>query len=122
MKKYWDNENERVWTEDELRIHHATQLANGELDTLYSEFDYWLNCCLASNNGVLEPCADDVWVKRLRRSVASDIACDEMEYNDCLKVLEDNHVFENWTLYEINHRPVDLESLSEMVAQSLEGR
>ncbi len=55
----------------------------------------------------------------LQRKVANDIACADISYSQALESLQRNHVFENWTYYECNHRPVDVDELAECVAQDL---
>lgn len=119
-KKYWDIDHEKLYTESELKTDYEQRLKDGDIDAeIYDTFEYYLNACLTINNGSLEPVADDVWIKKLRRDVASDIACDEMAYGDVLEVLDKLDMFGNWSTYEINNRPVDVDSISEIVAQEL---
>ena len=119
MKKYWDVDHERLLTEDEIREDYVSLKATGDIDPeIYDSFEYYLNSCL-DKNGSLVPVADDWMIHRLQRDVASDIACDEMPYGKCVEILQKYNMFGNWTAYEINNRPVDLDEISEMVAQEL---
>lgn len=63
--------------------------------------------------------ADSWMIHRLQRNVANDIACAEMPYEKVLEVIQKWHVFEDWTVYEINNRPVDIDGLSELIAEEL---
>lgn len=120
MKKFWDVDHEKVWTEDELRNDYQSLKATGDIDPeIYDTFEYYLNSCLVENNGSLMPVAEDWMINRLRRDVASDIACDEMPYEKCLEIIQKYNMFGNWSTYEINHRPVDIDSISETIEQEL---
>lgn len=120
MKKYWNTETDQLITEEELRQEYISAKATGDIDPeIYDTFEYYLNGCLVENNGSLMPVADDWAIHRLQRDVASDIACDEMPYEKCLEVLQKWHMFESWSAYEISNRPVDVDAISEMVAEEL---
>ena len=116
MRKYLDIETDKIITEDQLRDEFETLRKANETDA--ENFGQYLNNCL-DKNGTLEKIADEVWIKRLQRDVARDIACAEMPYEKCLDVLQKKNVFGNWTAYEINHRPVDVDAIIEMVEQEL---
>ena len=121
MKKYIDIDHDRIWTENELREEHKRLLKEDfseEEKEIYSNFGYWLNVC-TDKNGSLEPIADDWLINKLQRNVANDIACSEMPYDDCLRIVQNFHMFEHWTEYEIYNRPVDIEAIREAVEQCL---
>lgn len=122
MKKYWDIDHERLWTEDELRADYDQRKRNGELEDFYDTFEYYLSCCLIINNGSLEEVAPDWMINHQRRIVAKEIATVDMPYNEVLEVLQRHNWFGNWSFWEINNRPVDVDELTEMVAQELERR
>lgn len=120
MKKYWNVDTEKLLTEDEIRQDYISLKATGDINPdIYDTFEYYLNSCLLDNNGSLIPVADDWMINRLQRDVASDIACDEMEYGKCLEVIQKYNMFSNWTTYEINNRPVDIDSIRETIEQEL---
>ena len=116
MKKYYDIDHDILYTESELKRIYDN---DNELHKEYDSFVQWLNACLTINNGSLEPVADDVWIRRLQRNVASDIACVDMPYDKCLEVIQKANLFSTWSINEINNRPVDVDAISEMVAQEL---
>ena len=66
-----------------------------------------------------ERVAEPWMIHRLQRSVANDIACEDMPYGKCIEVIQKYNMFGNWSTYEINHRPVDIDEVSEMVEQEL---
>lgn len=115
MRKFID-ENRKIITEEELEKEFNELKRNG--DTEVKTFVEYVNNC-TSKNGTLERVADDVWINRLQRNVANDIACEEMPYAKCLEVLQKYNWFGNWTAWEINHRPVDIDEVREMVEQEL---
>ena len=119
MNRYHNIENDEVLTEDELREEYKTRKRNGDLEDCYDTFEYWLHCCMTYNNGSLEKIAPDYEINRLRRDVAMEIACEEMPYGEVLDVLQRLNFFGNWTEYELNHRPVDVDELREIVEQEL---
>lgn len=53
--------------------------------------------------------------RMLRRCVARDIATTEKECGEVLDVLERLDVFGNWDAWELEHRPVNVEELEEIV-------
>lgn len=120
MNRYRNIENDEVLTEDELREEYETRKRNGDLEDYYDTFGYWLNCCMTYNNGSLEKIAPNYEINRLQRGVAMEIACgDEIPYGEVLEILQQYNCFGNWTEYELNHRPVDVEELREMVYEEL---
>ena len=119
MKKYWDVDHERLWTEDELRADYDQRKRNGELEDFYNTFEYYLNCCLTINNGSLEEVAPDWMINQQQRIVAKEIATVDMPYGDVLEVIQKYNWFGNWSTWEINNRPVDIDELTEMVEQEL---
>ena len=119
MKKYWDVDHERLWTEDELRADYDQRKRNGELEDFYNTFEYYLNCCLTINNGSLEEVAPDWMINQQQRIVAKEIATVDMPYGDVLEVLQRYNWFGNWSFWEINNRPVDIDEITEMVEEEL---
>ena len=63
--------------------------------------------------------AEKWMISRLQRSVANEIACDEIPYEKALDILRKWKVFEDWTVYELNNRPVDVDELRECIEQQL---
>lgn len=61
------------------------------------------------------------WRKRdLRSTVAGDLSrILGYNYAAVLQLLETWGAFDNWTLWETNHRPVNLEELAELVQEAL---
>ena len=61
------------------------------------------------------------WRRRdLRNTVAEDLArILGYNYAAVLEYLERVGAFSNWTLWETNHRPVNLEELAELVQEEL---
>lgn len=61
------------------------------------------------------------WRKRdLRSTVAGDLSrILGYNYSAVLQLLESWRVFDNWTLWETNHRPVNLEELAELVTEAI---
>ena len=61
------------------------------------------------------------WRRRdLRTTVANDLSrILGYDYVAVLQLLEQWDTFGNWTLWETNHRPVDLEELAELVQEEL---
>lgn len=118
MKKYWDIDLERIWTEDELLNRYEEAKSDGYIPHI-TDFADFLRHCMVENNGSLELIADDWAIERVRKAVASDIACDEMPYDECLKVLQTMEAFGNWTAYELERRPINSDVYAEMVAREL---
>ena len=115
MRKFVD-ENGKIITREELKKEFNKLKRTGETEA--ETFLEYVNNC-TSKNGTLERVADDVWIKKLQHDVARDIACEEMPYGKCLEVLQKYNWFGNWTAWEINHRPVDIDEVREMVEQEL---
>lgn len=63
--------------------------------------------------------AEPWMIARLQRAVANDIACEEMPYDKVLGILQKWRIFEEWTVWEMDHRPVDVTELSECIEQEL---
>lgn len=61
------------------------------------------------------------WRRRdLRTTVAADLSrILGYNYEAVLRILEQWDAFGNWTLWEANHRPVNLEELAELVQEAL---
>ena len=122
MKKFWDIDHEKVLTEDELRQDYESLKRTGDIDPeIYSTFEYYLESCMIHNNGSLQPVADDWKINRVRKAVAWDIvAATELKYEDVINILVNKNIFDEWSEYELDHRPVDVDSLTEMVETELE--
>ena len=119
MKKYYDVDHEKLWTEDELRAEYNTLKANGELEDYYETFEYYLNAC-TDKNGSLVLVAPDSEIKKLREKTAREIATQsEASYDDILNVLNELGVHSNWTSYEVAFRPVNVDELQEIVETQL---
>lgn len=117
MKRYRDIWNETTYTEDELRKEFDLLKANGDTDA--ENFGQYLNNCLGKN-GSLEEIASDYEINNRRRWAATRIAAQsEMKYEDILNVLQKYNVYGNWTMYEINNRPTDIDELQEIVEEEL---
>lgn len=59
--------------------------------------------------------------REMRITVAQDLS--KMlgyDFNTVLRLLECHKVFGNWSLWELNHRPVCIEELAELVAEEVE--
>lgn len=120
MKKYYDIDHDKVYTEDELRTDYETRKRNGELEEIYDTFEYYLEACMTRNNGSLEEIAPDTEIENKRRWTATKISSQsDMKYEDVLKVLRKWNVHGTWTKWEINNRPTDYDELQEMVEQEL---
>ena len=61
------------------------------------------------------------WRRRdLRITVAGDLArILGYDYAAVLRILEQWDAFGNWSLWETNHRPVNLEEIAELVQEAL---
>ena len=122
MKKYYDVEEGKIWTEDELREEHKQLLSEvwtEEEKEIYSDFKYWLQCA-TDKNGSLEEIAPDWDIENKRKWTALRIAAQsDMKYEDIFEVLCKWNVHGTWTMWEINHRPVDIDELQEMVETEL---
>lgn len=61
------------------------------------------------------------WRRRdLRSTVAGDLSrILGYDYSAVLRLLEQWDAFGNWTLWETNHRPVNLEEIAELVQEEL---
>ena len=58
--------------------------------------------------------------KDLRSTVANDLArILGYNYDTILAMLIRWKAFENWTLYEVNHRPVNIEEIAGLVQEAL---
>ncbi len=118
--KYYDVDTEKIWTESELRRDYEERKREREIDSeIYDTFEYYLNSCLLENNGSLERIADDWKIHGLQKSVANDIACKEIPYEKALAIIQKWKIFETWSNYEINNRPVNVDALRESIEQEL---
>lgn len=118
MKRYLCVDNDMIYGEDEIRRDYEQLVKAGEEDP-EGTFEHYLESCLTRNNGSLEEIGDDYEIERLRRDVASDIACDEMPYEKVLEILQKLGYFQTWSPWEIVHRPVYFEEIIEIVAEQL---
>ena len=120
MRKFYDVDHDKVYTEEELRADYEERRRNGELEDFYDTFGYYLEACMTRNNGSLEEIAPDSVIENKRRWTATKIASQsEMKYEDILNVLQKWNVHGNWTMWEINNRPTDYDELQEAVEQEL---
>lgn len=120
MDKYYNVDTGEIWTKEEIREEFDALKRNGELEDFYEDdFEYYLKNCLLENNGSLEKIAPDWMINQRQRQVAEDIATADMPYGDVLEVIQKYNWFGNWSEWEINHRPVDVDELTEMVEQEL---
>lgn len=115
MRKFYDTVSEEIFTEDQLSAFYA----QGEGDR-YPTFEIWLRE-ITGKNGTLEEIAPDSEINRLRKSVARDIARDtDLDYDQILEIMNNWNVFGTWTIWEINHRLVDVDELSEIILEQIE--
>ena len=120
MDRYYNVDTGEIWTEEEIREEFNALKRNGELEDFYEDdFEYYLKNCQLENNGSLEKIAPDWMINRLQRQVAEDIATADMPYGDVLEVIQKYNWFGNWSTWEINNRPVDVDELTEMVEEEL---
>ena len=117
MKKYWDYEHNKTITEPELKAEYETLRKNGETEQPdFASYEKEVT----GKNGTLELIAPDYEIENLRKWTAVKIAAQsEAKYEDILAVLRKYNVHGNWTMYEINNRPVDIDEMQEMVEQEL---
>ena len=122
MRKFYDLEHDRVWTEDELQKEYKRLLAEDFTDEekeIYSEFNYWLQCC-TGKNGSLDEIAPEYEIDNKRKWTATKIATQtDLDYEEILEVLRKWNVHGTETMYEIVNRPVDVDELAECVEQEL---
>ena len=123
MKRYYDIDHDKYYTEDELRQDYETRKRNGEIDpVIYDKFEYYLNACLVENNGNLQKIASEWDIENKRRWTALKIARQSSySYEQILPVLQEMDVHGNWTEEEILIRPVNIDELQEIVEERLEG-
>lgn len=122
MRKFYDIDHDKVWTEDELRKEHKRLIAEDFTEDekeIYSDFDYWLQCC-TDKNGSLDEIAPEYEIDNKRKWTALTIAAQtDLDYEDVLKVLRKWNVHGTQTMWEIINRPVDIEELAECVEKEL---
>lgn len=54
MKKYYNIDNDTIYTEQQIRSDYNEMIADGTLDSdIYSDFEYYLMSCMTENNGSL---------------------------------------------------------------------
>lgn len=58
MKKYWDIDLERIWTEDELHAQYDKAKSDGSIPHITNFADF-LRHCMVENNGSLKEVTDD---------------------------------------------------------------
>ena len=63
--------------------------------------------------------AEPWMVNHMQRSVANDICCKDMPYDTVLGIFQKWKLFENWTVWEMDNRPVDVDEIREMVEQEI---
>ena len=113
MTRYYCSENDKVYTETELR--ELYEEVKNESTFATDSFERWLEVAL---NESLEKISEEWRINKLRRDVAQDIAASEdLPYEKVFEWMERNNVFGNWTDYEIDNRPVDVDELAEIVAE-----
>ena len=54
-------------------------------------------------------------VRSFRKAVANDISDAELPYNLILKAMDEMNYFSDWTVWERDNRPVDLDTVYEYV-------
>jgi hypothetical protein len=118
MKKYRDSYG-KIYTIEELKKHYS-EIKKETVDKLFPDtFERFLECAL-NKNGDLEEIAPDFDIENRRRWTATKIAAQsEMKYEEILNILQKYNIHGNWTLWEINNRPVDYDELTEMVEEEL---
>ena len=122
MRKFRNAVTDTIITENDLLCEYARQIdENAGIIDFIVDFPDFINHCLLVNGGDLEEIAPDWMIERLRRAVANDLACKEMEYSDILEYFQSAGIFGTWTVYEINNRPVDLEEIRELAEENLIG-
>ena len=57
--------------------------------------------------------AEKWMIKRMQKSVAMDISSKDLPYEKALEILEKHEYFSDWTIYEMNNRPIDLDEIEE---------
>ena len=116
MRKFYDVEHDEIFTEEQLSAFYA----KGEGDReLYPTFEIWLRE-ITGQNGTLEEIAPEYEIDNKRKWTATKIAAQtDLNYEEILEVLRKWNVHGNWTKWEINHRPVDIDELAECVEQEL---
>lgn len=69
---------------------------------------------------VREEIAPEHEIDNLRKWTALKIQAKTlMKYNDILDILRRNNVHGNWTMYEIIHRPADIDELVELIEEGI---
>ena len=54
MKRYYNIDNDTVYTEQQIRDDYNEMISDGTLDRdIYSDFEYYLMSCMTENNGSL---------------------------------------------------------------------
>ena len=118
MKKYRDSYG-KIYTIEELKKHYS-EIKKETVDKLFPDtFERFLERAL-NKNGDLEEIASDFDIENRRKWTATKIAAQsEMKYEEILNILQKYNIHSNWTLWEINNRPVDYDELTEMVEEEL---
>ena len=107
MAKYWDNDKNVTYTEEDIqRLWNQHNLETGS----QIPFQEWLR-----QNINIEKCADEWKINSLRKNVAKDIATNDLPYETVLNWMTKHGIFENWTDYEIDHRPIDVDEIAEII-------
>lgn len=110
MKRYRDFETDEILTTADLEAEYLRLKANNNTEA--ENFGEYLSNCL---EGTLEEIAPDHAIERLRKSVAKDLATRETPYEEILEKLNEYGFFSNWTIWEINNRPVDLREIEDII-------
>ena len=120
MRKFYDVDHDKIYTEDELRADYEDRKRNGEIEDFYDTFECYLEACMTRNNGSLEEIAPDYEIENKRRWTAMKLSVmTGYFYDDILNVLHRLNIHGNWSAWEIANRPVDLDELAELIMEEL---
>ena len=112
MKRYYDYESEEIYDENQL---YAFWLQSEKLD--HPDYNKWLADATGAN-GTLEEIAPESEIERLRKWAANEMATQSnLSYETILEWLRENNVYETWSMYDINHRPVNTDELLEIIEE-----
>jgi len=116
MRKFYNAEHDEIFTEEQLSAFYA----HGEGDReLYPTFEIWLRE-ITGKNGTIEEIAPEHEIDNKRKWTATKIAAQtDFDYEEILEVLRKWNVHGTETMWEINHRPVDIDDIAECVVQEL---
>ena len=118
MRRFYNGENGRIYTEQELRDSFKELRRMGE--TEQESFEYYLSCCL-DKNGSLTEVAEDFEFKMAQRELAWEVAMrTEYSYPDVIALFKELGVRGTWTAWELKHRPTDWKELMDIVDEEME--